>query len=96
MRGNLEISELLFSKGANLNARDEIGDQSTILMYAVRNGNEKFVKWLIAKGAEVNAIDNNKQLQISLHLAARENSNAEVVKILIEKGANINALNDYE
>ena len=56
MRGNLEISELLFSKGAEINARD---DQYTILMYAAINGHEKLVKWLIDKGADVNATDSN-------------------------------------
>ena len=32
MRGNLEISELLFSKGAEINERDKKGDQYIILM----------------------------------------------------------------
>ena len=79
MRGNLEISELLFSKGANINARDQTGDRSTVLMYAVINGNEKLVKWLIGKGAEVNANDNSEQIKTPLHVAARKNSNAEIV-----------------
>ena len=48
MRGHLEISELLFSKGAKINARDVKENQSTILMHAVKSGNEKLVKWLIA------------------------------------------------
>ena len=60
MRGNLEISELLYSKGAEINARDENGDCYTILMHAVANGHEKLVKWLIGKGADVNAIDNSE------------------------------------
>ena len=29
-------------------------------MHAVINGNEKLAKWLIDKGAEVNATDNSK------------------------------------
>ena len=53
MRGSLEISELLF-KGADINARDTKEDKYTVLMYAVINGNEKLVKWLIAKGDDVN------------------------------------------
>ena len=60
MRGNLEISKLLFSKGAKINTRDEKGDQFTILMHAVVNGNEKLVKWLIDKGAVVNATNNSE------------------------------------
>ena len=59
MRGNLEISQLLFSKGAEINSRDEKGDQFSPLMYAVINRHEKLVKWMIAKGANVNAIDNS-------------------------------------
>ena len=47
---------------------------------------------MIEKGANINALDNDKWTP--LHLAARNNNNAEVVKILIEKGANINALDN--
>ena len=57
MRGNLEISELIFSKGAEINARDKKGDRYIILMHAVANGHKKLVKWLIANGAEVRARD---------------------------------------
>ena len=57
IRGNLEVSELLFSKGAEINATDKKGDNFTPLMYAVINGKEKLIKWLIANGADVNATD---------------------------------------
>ena len=60
MKGNLEISKLLFSKGAEINARDTKGDQYTVLMYAIESGNDTLVKWLITEGADVNAIDNSK------------------------------------
>ena len=94
MRGNLEISQLLFNKGAEINARDEKGDEQTILMHAVANGHEDLVKWLISKGADVNATDNRKQYITPLHLAARYNNNTEVVKILIDRGAFIDALSN--
>ena len=63
-------------------------------MYAIENGNDKLIKWLIAKGADINATDTSDFENTPLHFAARNNNNAEVVKILIENGANINALSD--
>ena len=64
-------------------------------MHAVANGHEKLVKWLIAKGADINPVDKIGNSRTPLHLAAMKSNNADVVKILIENGANINAC-DHE
>ena len=56
------------------------------------NSNADVVKVLIEKGADVNALNNDKSTP--LHWAASNNSNADVVKVLIEKGADVNALNN--
>jgi ankyrin repeat protein len=78
--GNQEGIEMLFAKGADVNAKDK--DGSTPLHLA---DNQDVVKLLLVKGADVNAKD--KDGSTPLHLA----DNEDVVKLLLAKGADVNA-----
>ncbi|XP_065904061.1 26S proteasome non-ATPase regulatory subunit 10-like [Dysidea avara] len=60
---------------------------STPLHVAVRSGKEEIVKFLIEKGANVNA---RSLGSTPLHVAVT-NGREEIVKFLIEKGTNVNA-----
>ncbi len=85
-----EIVELLISKGADVNTKDNKG--KTPLHYAVENGHKELVELFISKGADVNARDNKGKTP--LHYAV-ENGHKELVELFISKGANVN-LKDNE
>jgi ankyrin repeat protein len=72
--------ELLLNAGADPNAALLEGE--TPLMTAARTGNADAVRLLLARGANVNAVEKWKQ-QTALMWAAHE-GNAEVAKVLIE------------
>jgi ankyrin repeat protein len=52
--GNVEAAELLLGEGADVNAKEEWGGQSA-LMWAAAQSQPEMVKFLITKGAEVDA-----------------------------------------
>ena len=74
-----------------INAKDSIG--RTPLMLAAINGDPDRVKALIAKGADVNAQDNN-QHRTALMFAANKGS-ADCVKALIAAGADVKTQDKY-
>ncbi len=86
-RGDKEIAEHLISKGANVNAVDNIW-KNTPLHTAARFGRSNIIEVLVSKGADLNA----KYISghTPLHVAAIE-GNSEALKTLIIKGANINS-----
>ena len=53
--GHKEITELLIAAGANVNAKDMMGNFNTPLHCAVLEGQNEIAELLIAKGADVNA-----------------------------------------
>ena len=65
----------------------------TPLHFAARDGYKEIVELLIAKGADVNAKDNDGGTT-PLHHAASYGRN-EVVELLIAKGADVNAKDNY-
>jgi ankyrin repeat protein len=85
--GSLEQVKTLLAKGADVNAKGNIG--VTALMSAARSGNLEVVKFLIDKGADVNAKD--KYGQTALTWAAMLGK-IEAVKLLIDKRADVNAV----
>ena len=102
-KGKLEIIKALvegkggllsvFSKGADVNAQDDNGE--TALMRACANGKLEIVKYLISKGADVNAkitVAQHKGLTALIGDSFR--GYLEVVKYLVSKGADINAKSD--
>ncbi len=52
-RGNIEAVKQHIADGADVNAKDDIGD--TLLHYAGGKGHKEIAELLIAKGADVNA-----------------------------------------
>ena len=87
--GKLEIVKLLIDKGADINAKDDIGQ--TVLIDAAWGGSLDVVKFLIDKGLDVNA--GNQGGMTVLMGAAQGGKNLDVVKLLIDKGADTKARN---
>jgi serine/threonine protein kinase len=71
---------------SNIGFKDIFGRNT--LHKAAKEGNQKLVKQMLAKGANVNTKNNFGNTP--LHLAARQ-GNKKVVELLIAKGANVNA-----
>ena len=74
--------------GANINAKDNV---STVLHYAAWGGNLDVVKYLVDKGADINAKTGALLGMTTVLHAAALGGNPEVVKFLVDKGADINA-----
>ena len=89
MEGKLEIVKYLISKGANVNARFQKFNNTTILMFASGAGNLEIVQYLIIKGSDINARDNNGKTAL---MEASLEGNLEIVKYLVSQGAYINAI----
>ncbi|KAJ8128503.1 hypothetical protein O1611_g5132 [Lasiodiplodia mahajangana] len=84
--GHEAIVELLLSKGALINALDEV--KRTPLHLAAGCGHEAVVKLLLSKGALIDGKDFKKQTP--LHLAVQYKCET-IIKLLLNKGAPINA-----
>lgn len=93
-----EIVNLLLSRVADVNAKDENG--WTALMSVSMWGNPTIVKLLIKKGADVNAKTKKGRTPLiwavnGITSAVRGNSaNSAIVKLLLENGADVNAKDD--
>lgn len=83
------IERMLESKKWLVNARGE--GRQTLLHYAALYRDEKIVKMLIQKGADVNADTAELNNNSPLHHAVYHN-NIETCRILIQNGADINAM----
>ncbi len=75
----------------------ETGQDGTALMFAITSQNLDYIKYLIGKGANVNAVDHQSRTPIFLAVSKQENTTAEntrsIVKYLISKGANVETIN---
>lgn len=88
----------LIAKGADVNARSEIGD--TPLILSAGNGNVEVMKLLLARGADVNAVDSSESLQVKNGpialgsftplLYAASYGGYDAVKVLLDAGAKVN------
>nr|WP_223158783.1 ankyrin repeat domain-containing protein [Wolbachia endosymbiont of Pentalonia nigronervosa] len=89
--GQLDIVTYFISdENVNVNTRDGKGnDGRTILHYAAQNDKLEVVKFLVEKGADINAIATGNGWT-PLHYASW-NGHMDVVKYLVEKGSNVNA-----
>ncbi|KAK8647505.1 hypothetical protein V6N13_121240 [Hibiscus sabdariffa] len=82
--GNLEIMEILLSKGANVNVKNDGG--RTALHYAASKGWLKIAELLISHGAEVDATDRTGQTPLMNAVICH---NKEVALLLIRHGADV-------
>ncbi|KAL6894722.1 hypothetical protein GGI43DRAFT_424618 [Trichoderma evansii] len=89
--GHEAMARLLINKGADINARNKLGE--TPLLLALEKGYEAAARLLIDKGADINARNKYKDTPL---LWALENSHEAVVRLLINKGADINASDKYK
>lgn len=87
--GEMTTVKDLLGKGANLNARDDLG-RTALLWIAPAKDNPEMAKFLISKGADVNAKDN--QGETALMIAASQ-SNPGIVTALLEGGAEVDSQN---
>ncbi|PPE01923.1 hypothetical protein GOBAR_DD01063 [Gossypium barbadense] len=76
--GNLEIMEILLSKGANVNVKNDGG--RTALHYAASKGWLKIAELLISHGAKINSKDK-----------ASSTGKSALCELLIEEGAEVEA-----
>lgn len=80
--GNLEITEYLIEKGADVNARNRNSD--TPLHLAAMNGNVDIAKILLKHNADVNAKNNEGKTALDY---ATNNNHQELVELLLAHGA---------
>ena len=88
--GNRDIAALLLDKGADVNARDSVGN--TPLHDACRGGHCGVAALLIARGANVNTEDDYSNT--ALHETAYGgDKNIDIAKLLLTNAANLNIRN---
>lgn len=90
--GHRKVAQLLIQSGANLDAKSDMGNTALHLVMSNKDytgpGDGDMVRWLLAKGSQINACDDRKWTP--LHLAA-SNGYTEIVDILLEHGPDIEA-----
>jgi ankyrin repeat protein len=95
-------AKLLIERGADVNARANIGQAATALMAAAHNGNTELTRLLLARkvflsviSAPTTVVVKNGPVQFgsatALHFASLS-GNPEVVRLLLEAGAQVDAL----
>ncbi|MGE0431234.1 MAG: ankyrin repeat domain-containing protein [Planctomycetota bacterium] len=84
-----QLAALLLARGFDLQSPHEDG---TILHRAANAGGAGTVEWLLARGADANAV--GRMGRTPLHLAAERNRTPGVVRALIRAGARLDATDD--
>lgn len=82
----LDICELFFKAGMSVDERDSAG--TPLLCNAARNGKLDMVQWLLEKGADIDAVSNDRGY--SAVMDAVWKSNISIVELLVNRGANLN------
>ena len=88
-----DVRYFVEEKNINVNSVDHDETSATPLHLATHNPNIEVLKYLISKGADVNAVEKNNATPLhSALLSKNHDSNiSEVLKYLISKGADVNA-----
>ena len=90
-RNNPEVVALLLDRGADVEARNEIG--STPLHFAAVRNKPEAIALLLDGGADIDARD--EYGGVPLHFATRNNK-PEVVALLLDRGADAEVRDDYD
>ena len=95
---NFKLISKLLKKGININNEhifwDAINDYGSILHLAIQtNCSKPMIKYLISKGADVNAKREDGETVLTLALDLGSKCNLDTIKYLISQGANVNAKN---
>ena len=83
--GKVEIARDLIAQGADVNARDEMGNP--VLLTAVRPYGEKMVRLLVESGADVNAAGSLEDTPL---INASRTELTKIVRILLDAGSDPN------
>ena len=89
--GSVKLVTYLLDNGANL--EDTPDDQITPIVQAARSNHYDLVKFLIAKGANVNAYAATHDKECALNQAIM-NKNSDIVELLLENGALVTFTDD--
>jgi uncharacterized protein len=85
--GSVRIARFLLWLYPDVEARENTG-QSTSLMAAATQGHIEVVRYLLARGADVNACN---EFGVTALMRSAEKSNMELTKLLLNSGAEVNA-----
>lgn len=85
-KNNFEQCELFYEAGMDVNERDSAG--TPMLCVASRAGRKEMIQWLVDKGADINAISQDRGY--SALMDAVWKSNYDITKILVDLGADVN------
>lgn len=88
LTSSIEMAELLLRNGAEIDVRNNAGE-STLKRYI---DNTMFVEFLIAKGADVNIVNNRLWTPLN---CASYCGYEQVIKLLLKANANVNMVNKY-
>jgi ankyrin repeat protein len=83
--GNIELIKLFLAKGAEVDTQD-YRTKETALLQAAKFDHKDAVALLIAKGANINAVD---QYDSTPLMEAAKNGNKEIVELLLTNGADV-------
>ncbi|KAJ8966249.1 hypothetical protein NQ314_003664 [Rhamnusium bicolor] len=93
--GNIDMVEYLMTTlGKELSVNQNDACCFSPLHMAAANGDIEMLRWLLRRGANVNAVG-GRQRQNALHVAARS-AHLTIIRILVEAGADINAVDVEE
>ncbi|MBR5646048.1 MAG: ankyrin repeat domain-containing protein [Treponema sp.] len=84
-----EICDLFLASDFDINAKDDLG--TPLLNIAVRNDNIRYVKKFVEKGANINAVSEDRGYTAVMDAVWRKNE--EITEYLIKKGADLNTIN---
>lgn len=89
-----EVVELLFSKGAPVNARNLKEDGDTVLITAASGGSVETLEMVLAAGADIKATNDKGQTAlmkaVTLDHRYTPAQRLPMIELLLQKGANIN------
>jgi uncharacterized protein len=91
---NIEAVKSAIDNGADVNCKEyTVKEHPTALQLALKCGREEIARYLISKGANVNARD--KKGDTCLFILDQFQNKAEMVKLLIENGADVTVINGF-